>query len=88
VAEITGAGVHWTIHVLLIGCRNDLDTLTETDKRKAAEVVESVFKKEDLRLLGRSRHKEFRDELAAKVNAVLGRQAVSDIAFLVVNRTG
>ena len=87
-ARTIDAGIaRWSVHVVLVGCQSDLDALTAEEKATVLQVIDQIFRKEDLRLIGRTKTREFREGLAKQINTALKRSVVSDIAFLQANRS-
>ena len=77
----------WTVQAILIGCRKDLDSISDEEKRKIVNVFYALFAETDLHLLLRIRTSEFREELVKRINdTVLLRRVVSAIAFLQASR--
>lgn len=86
--EIDVRFARWSVQVLFVGCQHELDAMTETDKATALQAIDEVFQKEDLRLLGRTKTRSFRESLVKRINVALKRPAVSDVAFLHASRSG
>lgn len=68
--------------VAIIGCREELDTLTDSDLSALAWSFQSVLSEHFDDVLARIHFSELRDTLTRNANGCLGRNAITDVFLL------
>lgn len=76
-----GGEWHFHLNALLVGCTENLGTLTKDDKDRARMAVTEMVTKFHLVFLGKAEQPEFRSQISEAINQELGAQVVTDIYF-------
>ncbi len=72
-------GVERQINGAVIGCAGDLGTISGKEQEQLKGLLRQVLVEEGYNLIAKVRSKEFRAELARRINKLLGRHVASDV---------
>jgi hypothetical protein len=72
-------GVQRQINGAIIGCAEELGKINGKEQAQLKGLLKQVLVEEGYNLIAKASSKEFRQELAGRVNSLLGRRVAADI---------
>lgn len=77
--EVSMGTRQFGIRASLIGCADSLSGISNEEMQVIQELMRGLLRSENWMIWPKSMSEEYRDDLTRRVNATLGRRAVSDV---------